>query len=455
MGYENLTVKTQIEYAASLYNKNSDEVANNIIDGLYLTGEKEKEYQVCSGGQQVRISIATNLTTKASIYILDEPLTGLDSYSARKAIDAIKELSDLNKTVLLSVHQPSESLFDQFDEFILMTNGSIVFQGTKEEAIKYFASIGFVKEQKFVSYPDFFLKIITLEKDSSNNLTLDSSYKYNLLVDSWLSQAKELEIEYTEPINTKFKKFSVAKKTASILMSKIFSFYFLFNFIIMILPNIKVYLEYCDVNNNDFIITKERLYSYYNDFINIFEEIKTNHNAFKDFIEKYSSKEKLIFEKIKKHFSPDIITSKIKFNVSFKNLMKNSPFLIISTLLFYRFFLLSLFGFNLFYKSIKNHKVEYRKGYYSVVEYLIAIYLISIREFIIMFICDIATFIYFSTNWKFLFVFIIFYLLTFNFIYLICLILSLSFNKFIYYLLSEQLNMCFQIFLFIMRGLLC
>ncbi|ORD96096.1 hypothetical protein HERIO_1947 [Hepatospora eriocheir] len=208
----------------------------------------------------------------------------------------------------------------------------------------------------------------------------------------------------------------------------------------MILPNIKVYLEYCDVNNNDFIITKERFYSYYNNFINIFEEIKTNHNGFKDCIEKYSSEEKLIFEKIKRHFSPDIITSKIKFNVSFKNLMKNSPFLIISTLLFYRFFLLNLFGFNLFYKSIKNHKVEYRKGYYSVVEYFIAIYLISIREFIIMFICDIATFIYFSTNWKFLFVFIIFYLLTFNFIYLICLILSLSFNEFIYYLLSGAIK---------------
>ncbi|ORD98498.1 AB7G [Hepatospora eriocheir] len=162
MGCEDLTVKTQVEYSASLYNKNSDEVANNIIDGLYLTREKEKEYQVCSGGQQVRISIATNLTTKASIYILDEPLTGLDSYSERKVIDAIKELSDLDKTVLLSVHQPSESFFDQFDEFILMTNGSIVFQGTKEETIKYFALIGFVKEQKFVSsrllFKDYYIR---------------------------------------------------------------------------------------------------------------------------------------------------------------------------------------------------------------------------------------------------------------------------------------------------------
>ncbi|ORD98499.1 hypothetical protein A0H76_2394 [Hepatospora eriocheir] len=203
----------------------------------------------------------------------------------------------------------------------------------------------------------------------------------------------------------------------------------------MILPNIIVFYDYYDVNNNDFIITKERLETYYNNFTNILEEFKTNRNAFKDLSEKYSSEEILIFDKIKKHFSPDI-TSKIIFDVSFKNLMKNSPILIICTLLFYRFFLLSLFGFNLFHKSIKNHRVEYRKGYYSVVEYFIGIYLISIREFIIMFICDIATFIYFSTNWKFLFVFIIFYLLTFNFIYLICLILSLSFNKLIYYLLS-------------------
>ncbi|ORD95749.1 hypothetical protein HERIO_2242 [Hepatospora eriocheir] len=72
----------------------------------------------------------------------------------------------------------------------------------------------------------------------NQKLTKESQIKYDLLVDSWLSQVKELEIEYTEPINTKFKKFSVTKKAASILMSKIFSFYFLFNFIIMILPNI-------------------------------------------------------------------------------------------------------------------------------------------------------------------------------------------------------------------------
>lgn len=203
--YENIPVITQVEYTASLYNKNSREAASGVINEFYLTKEKEKEYQSCSKDQQMRISMATNLTTKASIYILDEPLTGLDSFLTHKVLDAIKKLSVLDKTILLSVHQPSESIFNQFDEFILMTNGSIVFQGTKDEAIKYFASIGFINEQKLMLYSDFFLKIITLEKDFSDTLTIDAKKKYNLLVMSWRFNLKELKIEYTEPIKTKFK----------------------------------------------------------------------------------------------------------------------------------------------------------------------------------------------------------------------------------------------------------
>ncbi|ORD98859.1 hypothetical protein A0H76_1820 [Hepatospora eriocheir] len=118
-----------------------------------------------------------------------------------------------------------------------MTNGSVVFQGTKEEAIKYFASIGFIKEQKLITYPDFFLKIIKL------NLTDESETKYNLLTECWRNHIKELKIEYTKPIETKFKKFSMIKKAATILMSNLSSGDFFSSIYHIILPNI-IFLYY-------------------------------------------------------------------------------------------------------------------------------------------------------------------------------------------------------------------
>ncbi|ORD99314.1 AB14G [Hepatospora eriocheir] len=418
--YENIPVITQVEYAASLYNKNPKEVASGVINEFYLTKEKEKEYQSCSRDQQIRISMATNLTTKASIYILDEPLTGLDSFLTHKVLDVIKKLSVLDKTILLSVHQPSESIFNEFDEFILMTNGSIVFQGTKDEAIKYFASIGFINEEKLMLYSDFFLKIITLEKNFSDTLTIDAKKKYHLLVMSWRFNLKELKIEYTEPIKTKFKKFSMIKKAATMLMCNLFSFHFFFNILLIIIPNIYSFFSSKVVEN-----------------VQLTRELKKYISSDSDLNKNYKNylKKKMLCLNLKYHLYSNIYDI-IGLNKPYKSLWNDNPILVICSLLFYRFFFLSLFEFKLFYKSIEKHKVEYKKGYFGVVGYLLASYLISIREFIIMIICDIITFIYFTRNLKMLSVLIIFYLLTLNFIYLICLSLSISFNTMKFYLLS-------------------
>ncbi|ORD99851.1 hypothetical protein A0H76_52 [Hepatospora eriocheir] len=299
-----------------------------------------------------------------------------------------------------------------------MTDGSIVFQGTKEEAIKYFASIGFVKEQKFVSYPDFFLKIITLKMNLNQKLTKESQIKYDLLVDSWLSQVKELEIEYTEPINTKFKKFSVTKKAASILMSKIFSFYFLFNFIIMILPNI-IFI---------FIIKTVENYTFENGYPNgkYFEKNIEALSVFEFFFQR-----NICFEVIEHMF--EITKDKGKLYKFFWN---DNPILTIGWFLYYRFLFLSLFEFSLFSRSIEIHKIEFRKGYFKIIQYLCASYLISFREFFIVIICDIATFFYFTRNTIMFPYLVVYYLLLFNFIYLMCLNLSLMLNSIAYFILS-------------------
>ncbi|ORD97866.1 AB15G [Hepatospora eriocheir] len=408
IGYKNVTVMTQFKYAASLYNKNSEEVANNIINYLCLTEEKEKEFEKCSTDQQVKILIAKNLTTQASIYILDEPLTGLDVFSTGKIISLIKELSNLGKAVLLSVHEPSESLFNFFDEFILMTNGSIVFQGTKEEAVKYFTSIGFVKDNFYMPYSYFFLQIIKLEKDYLNRYRNESIMKYNFLIDSWRSNAKKIEIEYNEPVNTIITKFTIFIKGSTMLMSKIFSFYFLFNIVLIIIPNIYLIYKASKYDNND---------------------LSESNNILK--VVKISKVWKIIHE----HVCYKTYSDYEQFS-SYETLWNENPIFIICVLLFYRFFLLSLFEFSLFYKSIENHRDEYRKKYFGVIDYLLAIYMISIREFTFMVICDVATFIYFSNNRNMLIVFIIFYLLTANFLYLTCLTLSISFNTIIFYVLS-------------------
>ena len=48
-----------------------------------------------------------------------------------------------NKTVSMTIHQPSSEIFSLFDDLILMVEGRIVYQGLASESVEYFSQMGF------------------------------------------------------------------------------------------------------------------------------------------------------------------------------------------------------------------------------------------------------------------------------------------------------------------------
>lgn len=118
------------------------------------------------------------LLTNPPIIFCDEPTTGLDSFNARKVIEALKYLSNINsdtavasttttaattssesdafdngygmeltptknqmpaKAIICSIHQPTSQIFECFSHIILMYAGRCVFHGTTEEAFTHFS----------------------------------------------------------------------------------------------------------------------------------------------------------------------------------------------------------------------------------------------------------------------------------------------------------------------------
>ena len=96
-----------------------------------------------SGGEAQRVKLSTELSKRATgqtIYILDEPTTGLHTADVHKLIDVLQQLTDQGNTVLVIEH--NLNVIKSADYIIDLGpeggdgGGTIVAVGTPEEVAK-------------------------------------------------------------------------------------------------------------------------------------------------------------------------------------------------------------------------------------------------------------------------------------------------------------------------------
>lgn len=91
-----------------------------------------------SGGERKRLAFASEALTDPALLLCDEPTSGLDSFMASNVLHVLKRLAQKDKTIILTIHQPSSELFNMFDKLMLMASGRLAFLGTPAEAAKFF-----------------------------------------------------------------------------------------------------------------------------------------------------------------------------------------------------------------------------------------------------------------------------------------------------------------------------
>nr|POF16743.1 pleiotropic drug resistance protein 1 [Quercus suber] len=70
---------------------------------------------------------------------------------------------EFNGTAVISLLQPAPETYNLFDDIILISDGQIVYQGSREQVLEFFESIGFKSpERKGVAD---FLQEVTSRKD--------------------------------------------------------------------------------------------------------------------------------------------------------------------------------------------------------------------------------------------------------------------------------------------------
>ncbi|AFN83425.1 White ABC transporter [Encephalitozoon romaleae SJ-2008] len=143
-----LTVEESIRYSLifrgrEIKDSNIPSMVDDIIKDLGLERLRGSLVSSISGGERRRVMLAVELVIDPEVIFLDEPTSGLDS---RLALDTVRILrryaESKNKIVLMTVHQPGNSMFKLFDDMIFLDRGRIVYAGPTSSIDDFLISIG-------------------------------------------------------------------------------------------------------------------------------------------------------------------------------------------------------------------------------------------------------------------------------------------------------------------------
>ena len=113
---------------------NKDEVTENAYKWLEKMGLSDKAdyypYQL-SGGQQQRVAIARALTLNPKILFFDEPTSALDPELTGEVLKVIKDLADMNMTMVIVTHEMSFAR-EVSDRIVFMDKGVVVMDDKPE-----------------------------------------------------------------------------------------------------------------------------------------------------------------------------------------------------------------------------------------------------------------------------------------------------------------------------------
>ncbi|HEY0455263.1 MAG TPA: ABC transporter ATP-binding protein [Verrucomicrobiae bacterium] len=115
--------------------------ASVLIDRFNLGAYANKTIEGLSHGTRQRVAIVSALLHDPEVFVIDEPMVGLDPFHARVVKDVLKERSRAGMTVFLSTHQLSVAE-EMADRIGIIHQGKVIALGTPEELRKQSGTVG-------------------------------------------------------------------------------------------------------------------------------------------------------------------------------------------------------------------------------------------------------------------------------------------------------------------------
>lgn len=118
-----------------------------MIDSFSI--ERSLKIKECSKGMKDKVQIAATLARKTQIYLLDEPMTGIDPKARFEMLNTIIENFNSESTLIISTHLISE-IEKILDEVIIISDGKVLAHKAVDE----------IREEQGLSLEEYFREVL-------------------------------------------------------------------------------------------------------------------------------------------------------------------------------------------------------------------------------------------------------------------------------------------------------
>ena len=146
--YDKLTAWEFFRFTGQLFQMPDAKIASNaqeLIARFHLADFVNRPLESLSHGTRQRVAIVSALLHDPEVFVIDEPMVGLDPQHARVVKDVFKERSLAGMTVLVSTHQLSIAE-EMADRIGIINAGKLIAVGNRDELRKQSGNSGQLEE---------------------------------------------------------------------------------------------------------------------------------------------------------------------------------------------------------------------------------------------------------------------------------------------------------------------
>jgi ABC-2 type transport system ATP-binding protein len=150
--YDKLTPWEFFRFTGKMFQMSDGQIeaaARELVPRFNLEDYLAKPIEGLSHGTKQRTAIVSALLHDPEVFVIDEPMVGLDPHHARVVKDVLKERSLRGMTVFLSTHQLSVAE-EMADRIGIIHQGRLIAVGTREELRRQSGADGAL-EQSFLA----------------------------------------------------------------------------------------------------------------------------------------------------------------------------------------------------------------------------------------------------------------------------------------------------------------